>query len=402
MMRRLSFFGAFLALAFAVVLVKLGPFFKTKQDPLVYLRATHQLEDGTKFTELSANLHDLVTNLKPGQKLPKKESGYRVVLTVRPDFIAEFYSLHKMGKVMEKQGWDYAILTDADKNQEAVGILNPDFIIAIRSDMQPVAGFINLLFIHSFTNQYANANGNFKKDEFGHLLNYDGFLTSLADLSALETFFRDHNKAFWSKQSYLSVAKTEFDSRPKEKLCFWGSALWDSARSSEKYLQLYSLLDQNDHFVLYGPEQTWKPLNLKSYKGFLPIQDDSLIQKIREAGIALLLHSHDHIASGVPTARIFEALAASAIIISDRHPFIEKHFGDSALYLDQTASAEEMYHQITKHLEWIKSNPELATQKARAAHTIFVEQFSLEKEIKEISQFVKQIENSINVRTNNQ
>jgi hypothetical protein len=63
-----------------------------------------------------------------------------------------------------------------------------------------------------------------------------------------------------------------------------------------------------------------------------------------------------------------ETVAASAVVISDNHPFVKEHFGDSVFYVDQDASAEEMFHQIDNRVKWIHEHPKEALQKAKAAH----------------------------------
>jgi spore maturation protein CgeB len=79
-----------------------------------------------------------------------------------------------------------------------------------------------------------------------------------------------------------------------------------------------------------------------------------------------------------PSARIFEAAAASSVIISDELPFTQKHFGDSVLYVDTTQSAEEMFRTIDGHVKWILSHPQEAQELARRSHQIFCEKFALE------------------------
>ena len=346
--------------------------------------ALHFLQSESEDIKVSSSLLSQIEALSYGSQLQKKD-GYRIVLTVRPDFIAEFYALYRLAQAIEAHGWDYAIIINADSHQEAVKILNPDFIISIRSDMHAVPGFVNFLYLHSWSSHYSDQEGNFKAKDYKHLLEYDGFLSLLPSLGPIETYFKQNNKSFYYIDTYFSSLKTNFSPEAKLQLSFWGSALWDSGRSSEKYLNLYKNLDQKEYFRIYGPKETWK--NYRSYEGFLPIEGNALIEKIKERGVALLLHSHEHLAEGVPTSRIFEALAASAIIISDNHPFLKKHFADCncILFIDQTASSEEMFYKIEEHMDWIRLNQEQAIEKARVAHQIFVDKFSLEVELYQIA-----------------
>jgi len=102
---------------------------------------------------------------------------------------------------------------------------------------------------------------------------------------------------------------------------------------------------------------------------------------MQECGIVLILHSETHLKGNAPTGRIFEAAAASCVVISDRHPFVIQEFGDSVLYIDQDESAEEMARQIESHLGWIQSHPAAAQEMAEKCHRIFEERFTLEQQL---------------------
>lgn len=58
-----------------------------------------------------------------------------------------------------------------------------------------------------------------------------------------------------------------------------------------------------------------------------------------------------------------------------------KNFGDNFLYFDQNANSKTMYKQVQDHMEWIKNNPEEAKQKAAKAHQIFLDKFTLDKDL---------------------
>jgi glycosyltransferase involved in cell wall biosynthesis len=72
------------------------------------------------------------------------------------------------------------------------------------------------------------------------------------------------------------------------------------------------------------------------------------------------------------------------VIISDKHPFAEKYFGDSVLYIDTTKSADEIFQAIDAHMQWILAHPEEAKELARRSHQIFCEQFTLEDFMRDI------------------
>jgi spore maturation protein CgeB len=142
------------------------------------------------------------------------------------------------------------------------------------------------------------------------------------------------------------------------------------------------MLDQLPYFKVWGRKDYFG--SLKSYQGIFPEEHKYAIGHVQNDGMILVLHSAEHILSSVPSGRIFEAAAASAVIISDRHPFVVREFGDSVLYIDQNASVEEMYKQIVQHVEWIHSHPKEAEKLARKSHHIFVDKFTLEKQFDKI------------------
>lgn len=128
---------------------------------------------------------------------------------------------------------------------------------------------------------------------------------------------------------------------------------------------------------LYGMKKDWADFK-NSYMGFLNFEADSIYKTIQDSGVCLVLHSNLHYDNGIPTARIFEAAASSSFIIADSHPFVEKHFKDSVLYVDRDADGKKLGLQIMRHFMWIKKNPEKALEKAKNAHAIFAKNFTLE------------------------
>jgi hypothetical protein len=76
---------------------------------------------------------------------------------------------------------------------------------------------------------------------------------------------------------------------------------------------------------IYGPKElqgkpVWAGYN--GYKGPLPFDGKTVIRKIWEAGTCLVFSSEAHIESNIMSNRLFEALAAGAVVIGDEHPFI--------------------------------------------------------------------------------
>jgi hypothetical protein len=170
--------------------------------------------------------------------------------------------------------------------------------------------------------------------------------------------------------------------KPAEpKQLMWGGAMgWDNFRSSEQYKKFIKLVSDNVPMKVSGPYAKLNYLPLGVYDGYTP-SGMPQIEAIRKNGIYLLTHADIYIEAGVPTSRIFEALAANVVVISDKHPFAIEHFGDNFLYFDQNADSEAMYKQVKAHYDWIKANPEKAKAMAARAHQIFLEKFTVEKDL---------------------
>jgi hypothetical protein len=150
---------------------------------------------------------------------------------------------------------------------------------------------------------------------------------------------------------------------------------------------LLKLLDETGELRIYGP-RVFQGVNVwdgyKSYMGPLPFDGVSVIRLIHKAGICLCLSSKAHQESELMSSRLFEALAAGAIIICDANHFATKFFGDTLLYIDTQLSAQEVAAQIEAHVSWIKSESECAVELARRAQQIFRNNFTLDRCIENI------------------
>lgn len=173
----------------------------------------------------------------------------------------------------------------------------------------------------------------------------------------------------------LTPSNTYSPAEPKK--LSWASLGWDKYRSSNEYKKFITALSENVPMKVYGPYNVFSYLKDGIYGGYIPpgLQN---IEALRKNGIYLLTHSNFHNNANVPSMRPFEAAAANVITISDKNPFVMKHFGDSMLYFDHNANSEEMYRQVKAHIDWVFTNPELAKAKAAAAHEIFLRKFTVE------------------------
>lgn len=156
--------------------------------------------------------------------------------------------------------------------------------------------------------------------------------------------------------------------------------IWGDRLNSEKYKTLYKLLSTSGRVKFYGLHRD-KSVISEGYMGKLPFDGISVIQALQKHGIVLIIHSEKHFQFAIPSSRIFEAAAASAVVICDENPFVKKHFNDSVYYVDTSKTGEEIYAQIIQHIDHIALHPEAALSKAEQAHQIFIDKFLMTEQL---------------------
>lgn len=216
------------------------------------------------------------------------------------------------------------------------------------------------------------------------LLSFKGVLHTTSNTAAVEKFFAKHGQPFHALPWYPSCGATEYKPLKAERIFHCGFQ-WDKKRNGSEYRKMFSLLDAQGCLDIYGPQHKWD-CTPHSVRG-MTFDPKELQKAMQSSGIALILHTDRNLESGAPAARIFEAAAAGCVIISDRHPFIVKEFGDNILYVDHDLPGEALYQQIMAHRQWILDHPEKAEAMAKKAHQIFSEKFTLEKQLQDFKDF---------------
>ncbi len=169
---------------------------------------------------------------------------------------------------------------------------------------------------------------------------------------------------------------------------FYAGINWEAiGKGRSRHQEVLKQLDKTGLLRIYGPEifqgvRVWA--GYQSYVREIPFDGISMIDEIASAGIALVLSSQAHKDAGLMSNRLFESVAAGALIICDENPFARKYFGDSLLYIDGRLPAEEMVEDIQRHLDWAISHPEAALAKAAKAQGILREKFILTKNLEAI------------------
>ena len=211
---------------------------------------------------------------------------------------------------------------------------------------------------------------------------YDGYLLTINDRKTLEDGLRLKNKDFHFVPFYPSVHNVPYRELALNNLMTM-IPTWGDRLDGEEYKRLYKLLSRTGLVTFYGVHKNEHIIE-QGYMGPIPFDGVSVIDILQRHGIALVIHSDIHNRECIPTSRIFEAAAASTVIICDENSFVKEHFGDSVFYIDTTLSADGMFDQIQAHLKSIYEHPKEALEKAKAAHQIFIEKFEMSDQLRKL------------------
>lgn len=148
-----------------------------------------------------------------------------------------------------------------------------------------------------------------------------------------------------------------------------------------RHHDLLERLDNEDLIDIYGPEeflgvQPWR--GFKNYKGSVPFDGKSVLPAISEAGICLAFSAAAHQRAGIMSNRLFEGLAAGAVVIANPHPFIDKYFADCVYVIDDQVDSAELADRVRDKVLEIRRNPAEALERARVGQQRLKEKFSLE------------------------
>lgn len=287
--------------------------------------------------------------------------------------IAERELALRMAQAIEGLGWDTAILSRSSQ----VEAMDPDGVLClhpqITAKLTPhpwLACYWNPPSLLTGASTTARVHGE------AFELTYDAYLVSgpklethLAGLMA--GLGRDPPCLPFHVSSPRSTLAPNLG--PHSRLFYVGSN-WDGKR----YPTLLRHLAEAGALALHGTPERWSHLP-EAYQGSLPFDGRSVIKAAHHWGMGLCLHLPQHRAYGVPNMRVFELAAAGAVIIADRHPFIEHSFADSVLYVDTSGGEEETAARILERVAWVHAHPAEATAMAATAQSIFNRHLCLER-----------------------
>ena len=273
----------------------------------------------------------------------------------------------RIKRAAESLGWE--VFLDESRGRMIQRIQDLDWTISLMATDSPKPKGLNYM---SVFHPFGLLDQEKKLNPFYEA--FDGYLLTLKP-QFFDGVFRSERKKFYSIPFYPTTQPVPYK---KVSLNYLVMILptWGHRQTSERYRTLYRLLSESGFVKFYGPNDSERSIQ-KGYMGSVPFDGISMINILQKHGIALVIHSWHHRRWEIPSGRIFEAAAASAVIISDKNSFVQEQFGDSVYYIDINLPVEEVFRQIADRMEAIFQNPEEALSKAKQAHQIFTDRFQM-------------------------
>ncbi len=325
----------------------------------------------------------------------KNGNSYKVLIVWTKGMGEKEWSM-RIKNTAEKLGWQCYICSShlnllekvflSNPLEKVVKKVNPDFIVTLEGTKTINSSALHYLCLSGGANKYF---GTTNKYDMRRIHGFDGYLPSFSDDIKLKQYIESIGKKYYGIKWLPTCGNSEYTDIEHKKIFYCGSN-WDNKRKSKDYITLFKLLDENEYLDLYGSKKQWKHIK-HSLKEKIPFDGKSFFDYMKRSGIVLVLHSNSHIIGDSPSSRIFEAAAAGCVIISDKHPFVVREFNDSILYVDQEKTGKEMFDQIEKHLKWIRNNPQKARELSKRSNQIFVNKFTLEQQLIELSEFYEKM-----------
>jgi hypothetical protein len=187
---------------------------------------------------------------------------------------------------------------------------------------------------------------------------------------------------------YHSIADVVHAPSLGDQKLFYAGINWEALNGgTSRHQEVLKRLDKTGLIRIYGPNvfqnvKVWDGYD--SYVREIPFDGVSMLDEISKAGIALVLSSPAHKNAELMSNRLFESVAAGALIICDENKFASRFFGDSLLYIDSRDTVEKIVADIQRHLAWAKANPDLALAMIAKAQAIFRQTFTLKKNLADI------------------
>jgi hypothetical protein len=179
-----------------------------------------------------------------------------------------------------------------------------------------------------------------------------------------------------------TLADPVFEPTPKSNYrVFYCGINWERISGKKgRHDEVLKSLDGLGSIDIYGPRTLQGKPVWDGFKGYcepLPFDGRTVIEKIADSGTCLVFSSEAHIQSDIMSNRLFEALAAGAVVIGDEHPFIPKAIGENYILVHSSLPPEKRAQVIADALQDFNRHPEKAVAMAKAAQAYFISNFFL-------------------------
>lgn len=310
-------------------------------------------------------------------------ANVRMGLSTASNYVGDREVAWRIKIAGEMLGW--TVILDEKNGLNIKGMKDLDFVISLlpnNNAINPFCPNYQMIF-HPF----------WYLDDHRQLLpfyeKYDGYLLTIKDRESIAKGFKAKHKEFYYIPFYPSVYSIPYCEVPLDSLVTM-IPVWSDRYTDQKFRSLYRYLSDSHFTKFYGVNKNSDIIS-EGYMGAIPFDGVSVIKVLQQHGIVLIMHSEVHNSEGIPSGRIFEAAAASAVIISDNNPFVREHFGNSVFYIDTAASAEEIFSQISRHMATIFQNPDKAREMAKNAHQVFINKFEMTNQLLQLKALNRKI-----------
>ena len=226
-----------------------------------------------------------------------------------------------------------------------------------------------------------------------NVYSYDGYLSAHSPI--IDNFMQsitiyDKNVGYLCT-SLPNCLLLPIEPLPESKTVFYIGSNWQNISNQTKNIRhnataLIKTLDKENITSIYGPRKYMNMVpwaGYKTYKGELPFDGKSVITKIKECGICLVLSTVSHIRNEVCSMRIFEGIAAGVPIICDDNPFFRTWFGDNVWYV-QGDTIQEQFESIQTHVTYFHTHEDDVITKVKKCREIFIRHFSFDVQFQNI------------------
>lgn len=254
---------------------------------------------------------------------------------------------------------------------EDIAPFRPDFVLALSYNDAKLTGFPTYVLLTA-PPRWFGALPRFRRN----VLSFDGYWTVAPSVSrAMAALYARAGKPDLGAFAAISYMRTDFVALDFTRACAaYIGTNWDGRRHGEMFRALAPLGAAR----FYGKRERWSHLPDEAFGGEVPFDGKAVLEAYRQAGIGLCLSHPDFDADGIPTSRVFEVPAASAVMIAARNTLVEEAFGDAALYVDADGAPAAVADAIRRHVAWVRAHPARARDMAEAGHRVFNERFALE------------------------